>query len=73
MRVSAAGLAACLGALPGLAELSLRGCAQLPDALCAAVAALPALARLNLQACERFTGARGGEGRRVCQCSGSKV
>ena len=55
MRVSAGGLEV-FRRLPGLADLSLRGCSQLPDALCFPVAHLTALTRLDLRACERFTG-----------------
>ncbi len=57
MRLSVEGLGV-LKTLPGVTELSLRGCAQLPDGLCGPLASLGQLARLNLQACERFTGAR---------------
>ena len=42
--------------LPSLADLSLRGCSQLPDALCFPIAHLCVLTRLDLRACERFTG-----------------
>ena len=43
--------------LRALSDLSLRGCSQLPDALCYPVAHLHALTRLDLRNCERFTGA----------------
>ena len=43
--------------LQSLNDLSLRGCSQLPDALCYPVAHLRGLTRLDLRACERFTGA----------------
>lgn len=57
MRVSVEGLEV-FSKLPAVAALSLRGCAQLSDALCAAIAHLSQLTRLDLRACERFTGAR---------------
>ena len=44
--------------LQALCDLSLRGCSQLPDALCYPVAHLHALTRLDLRNCERFTGVR---------------
>ena len=59
MRLSVDGLAV-FARLPGVTDLSLRGCAQLPDGLCSALAHLRQLRRLNLQACERFTGACAG-------------
>ena len=55
MRVTVDGLGV-LSSLAAIADLSLRGCAQLSDALCASVAHLSALTRLDLRACERFTG-----------------
>ena len=55
MRVTTDGLEV-FRRLPALADLSLRGCSQLPDALCFPVAHLAALTRLDLRACERFTG-----------------
>lgn len=55
MRVSMDGLEV-FQHLPALADLSLRGCSQLPDALASPVAHLHALTRLDLRACERFTG-----------------
>ena len=57
MRVTMEGLEV-LRHLRGLSDLSLRGCSQLPDALCYPVAHLHALTRLDLRNCERFTGAR---------------
>ena len=56
MRVSVDGLAV-FKQLTAVADLSLRGCAQLSDALCGSVAHLSSLTRLDLRACERFTGA----------------
>ena len=55
MRVTMDGLEV-LRHLQGLSDLSLRGCSQLPDALCYPVAHLHALTRLDLRNCERFTG-----------------
>ena len=55
MRVTMDGLEV-LQHLQGLSDLSLRGCSQLPDALCYPVAHLHALTRLDLRNCERFTG-----------------
>ena len=42
--------------LPGIADLSLRGC-QLSDRVTGPLALLTAVTRLDLRACEKFTGA----------------
>ena len=56
MRITEGGLAAALGGLTRLADLSLRGSPHVGDGVMRTLARLPRLRRLDLRACEHIRG-----------------